>query len=221
MTFADTIESSDSIPLTLRCWQSGQPNLMLTHRTADILCDWTECEGHCQITVRMNGSGVSVEAHTEAPPPDWDPPHKELLGTEWARICHERICHEKTGDDLIGDHLAEMKQSRRDASLPIDLRYAGGRWEPLTFREALECLLLLREEGWIFPESVLETLAEYIAEETLACPLSSEYLTSAYAVGCAYETIGQAMGRQHQAMLENGHSRASHPSSYASSAALT
>ena len=208
MTFTDT-QKADGIPLTLRCWQSAQPNVMLTHRTADILCDWTECEGHCQITVRMDGSGVSIQAATESPPSDWEAPYKELFSTEWVHIKPET-----NGEDMIADKLYEIKQERVSASRPIRLRYAGGCWEPLTFREALECLLELRSEGWLFPDSVLGTLADYIQEENLACPKAEKYLESASAVETRFETVVEAMGRQHEAM-EKHENLTGHPSRFA------
>lgn len=165
----------------LREYDGPRPSSMQAIRWgAHPIADWKDCEGRCQITAIYGDRGVNITVDKTFVPADTQWPNREVFESEWLG-CRWHKAHVE-GDpettEEIQKMLYDLDEAREKFSQDFDHRLAGFTFRGLTFREAIQVLLNLREEGILFPDSALETLAVYVEEERQACPDVQGYLDS-------------------------------------------
>lgn len=111
-------------------------------------CDvylYADCSGGYSLHV---AGGRYKEPIPEVPVP---PVGKDAAGAEWQAF--------------FDAHKAQGKYLETAATDPIELPYAGENWFNISAEEVLERLTELRGLGYRFPDYVLESMREEIAEQ--------------------------------------------------------
>lgn len=137
---------------------------------------WHDCEGKSQISLQqMVSNGIAIHVHIKCVPEDYEYPHPELFGTDWLYVRPH-----KADNKEISDKLYDMEEAHSNACRAFEHRLAGTSYRNLSYREAIEVLLYLKDEGIVFPDSLINRIAVYIEEEEKATPKASEWLASKY-----------------------------------------
>ena len=137
---------------------------------------WHDCEGRSQISLQQSaGNGINIDVHSKCVPEDYEYPHPELFGTDWLYVRWHKADNEE-----ISGKLYDMEEAHGTACRPFNHRLAGTSYRNLSYREAIEVLLYLKDEGIIFPDSLITKIAVYIEEEEKATPKTTEWLSREY-----------------------------------------